>query len=194
VANYHTYESGGLATWLVQHRVMESARTLNWGKAFSTAWLPFTVSPGFSAVCQFQLHFAGAGSRRLVPSCVHLNATWYKAVFTAPTKLPCVCVFIFDQHSLRGTAICRMDTRRGHSPLEFGIKALRPLAFRSGSWKPFLNAHWGFIQGGLACESTLSESPDPRRHVGRLFRWAGGCLENGFEVSDSGGNNTPLNT
>jgi len=36
------------------------------------------ASPNFSAGCIFHLHSAGVGSRRLIPSCVHLNATWYK--------------------------------------------------------------------------------------------------------------------
>jgi len=31
----------------------------------------------------------------------------------------------------------RLDTRRGHSPLEFGSKALRPVSFLAGDWKPF---------------------------------------------------------
>ena len=38
----------------------------------------------------------------------------------------------------------RMDTRRGHSPLELGRMAMRPAAFSTGDWKSFLNAHWGF--------------------------------------------------
>jgi len=70
----------------------------------------------------------------------------------------------------------RMDTRRGHSPLELGIEAQRPVSFRSGSWKPFLNAHWGFTQGGLACESTLHCSPDPGYSLRSLLLYVGGCM------------------
>ena len=39
-----------------------------------------SASPNFSAGCIFHLHSASVGSRRLIPSCVHLNATWYKIV------------------------------------------------------------------------------------------------------------------
>jgi len=48
-------------------------------KAALLGFAEMSDSPGFSAVYQFQLHFADTGSRRLIPSCVHLNATWYQA-------------------------------------------------------------------------------------------------------------------
>jgi len=54
-----------------------------------------------------------------------------------------------------------MDTQRGHALLNCETKVLRPVAFRSGDWKSFLNAHWGFAQGGLACEPSPRYSPDP---------------------------------
>ena len=41
------------------------------------AKVPFSRS--FSAVCKFQLHSAGVGSRRLIPTCNRLIACWYYA-------------------------------------------------------------------------------------------------------------------
>jgi hypothetical protein len=49
--------------------------------------------------------------------------------------------------------------QRGHALLKPERKALRPWGFSAGSWKSLLNANWGFIQGGLACESTLHFKP-----------------------------------
>jgi hypothetical protein len=121
----------------------------------------------------------------------------------------------------------RLDTRRGHSPLELGNRVLRPWvggnesqrsisatrlsAARSiplaplspfglleriaGSWKPFLNAHWGFTQGSLACESTLHYSPDPLPRFTRLLRCTLRCWKNGSELGNSDGKNArPLSS
>ena len=66
----------------------------------------------------------------------------------------------------------RMETRRGHSPLELGSEVLRPVSFFAVSWKPFLNAHWGFAQGGLACEPSPRYSPGPGYSL-RLLPYAG---------------------
>jgi hypothetical protein len=47
-------------------------------KAAPLGFAEASAFPNFSAVCKFQLHSAGVGSHCLIPSCVHLNATWYK--------------------------------------------------------------------------------------------------------------------
>jgi len=57
----------------------------------------------------------------------------------------------------------RMDTRLGHSPLDCGTEALRPVSFRSGSWKPF----WMLTGGSLGSHSHASGPPSlpPRPRV-----------------------------
>jgi hypothetical protein len=47
-------------------------------KAALLGFAEVSAFPKFSADCIFQLHSAGVGSRRLIPSCVQMNATWYE--------------------------------------------------------------------------------------------------------------------
>jgi len=52
-----------------------------------------------------------------------------------------------------------MKTRRGHSPLELGAGIIRPVSSRTGSWKSFPDANWGFARVALACERPPLATP-----------------------------------
>jgi hypothetical protein len=47
-------------------------------KAALLGFAELLSSRSFSAVCKFQIHSAGVGSRRLIPTCNRLIACWYQ--------------------------------------------------------------------------------------------------------------------
>ena len=78
----------------------------------------------------------------------------------------------------------RMDTRRGHSPLELGIEVLRLVSFRSGYWKPF----WMLTGDSLKAASHASP---PSLLPRPLPRFSVSCASLGYARHPHGACNTP---
>ena len=75
----------------------------------------------------------------------------------------------------------RLGTRCGHAPLKHAIKALRPVSFRTGAWKPFR-----MLTGGPAGTASLASRHPLTPHtpsdfdgrnlaLGGELPWLGSC-------------------